>query len=72
MSMRKRVLKVSVAPDGTVTAETIGFSGSSCLSQINLLEDILEASTVQSAFTEEYFNTQVTTQEGVTLVARQD
>jgi Protein of unknown function (DUF2997). len=72
VSMRKRVLKVSVAPDGTVTAETIGFSGSSCLSQINLLEDILEASTVQSAFTEEYFNTQVTTQEGVTLVARQD
>lgn len=72
MNMRKRVLKVSVAPDGVVTAETIGFSGSSCLSQISLLEDILEASTVQSAFTQDYFNTQVTTQEGVTLVARQD
>ena len=34
----RRALKVSVAPDGTVTAETIGFTGSACLSQIGVLD----------------------------------
>ena len=42
MSAKKRALKVSVAPDGTITAETIGFTGSTCLSQIGALEDALE------------------------------
>ena len=51
MSAKKRALKVSVAPDGTITAETIGFTGSTCLSQIGALEDLLEATTVRSAFT---------------------
>lgn len=54
MSAKKRALKVSVAPDGTITAETIGFTGSTCLSQIGALEDLLEATTVRSAFTDEY------------------
>lgn len=68
----KRTLKVVVAPDGTITAETIGFTGTACLSQISLLEDILEASTVQSAFTKEYFTTQATIQEDETIATRQD
>lgn len=71
----RRALKVSVAPDGTVTAETIGFTGSACLSQIGVLEDLLEATTVRSAFTDEYFAAQtqtrsearVTTREGTDL-----
>ena len=79
----RRALKVSVAPDGTVTAEalstvdgeTIGFTGSACLSQISVLEDLLEATTVRSAFTDEYFAAQtqtrsearVTTREGMDL-----
>ena len=66
---------MSVAPDGTVTAETIGFTGSACLSQIGVLEDLLEATTVRSAFTDEYFAAQtqtrsearVTTREGMDL-----
>ena len=71
----RRALKVSVAPDGTVTAETIGFTGSACLSQISVLEDLLEATTVRSAFTDEYFAAQtrsearVTTREGTDLGA---
>ena len=72
MSAKKRALKVSVAPDGTITAETIGFTGSTCLSQIGALEDLLQATTVRSAFTDEYFTTQTTTQEGATLATRQD
>jgi hypothetical protein len=63
----KRALKVSVAPDGTVTAETIGFTGSACLSQISVLEDLLEATTVRSAFTNEYFAAQTQSEARVTI-----
>ena len=71
----RRALKVSVAPDGTVTAETIGFTGSACLSQIGVLEDLLVAPAGRSAFTDEYFAAQtqtrsearVTTREGMDL-----
>ena len=71
----RRALKVSVAPDGTVTAETIGFTGSACLCQIGVLEELHEATTVRSAFTDEYFAAQtqtrsearVTTREGMDL-----
>ncbi|WP_276782328.1 DUF2997 domain-containing protein [Actinomyces gerencseriae] len=74
----KRALKVSIAPDGTITAETIGFTGEACLSQIGVLEDLLEATTVRSAFTDEYVITRtemrpdsrLTTQEGATGGAR--
>lgn len=74
----KRALKVSIAPDGTVAAETIGFTGDACLSQIGVLEDLLEATTVRSAFTDEYVTTRtetrsdarLTTQEGATGGAR--
>ena len=70
----KRALKVSIAPDGTVAAETIGFTGDACLSQIG----VLEATTVRSAFTDEYVTTRtetrsdarLTTQEGATGGAR--
>ena len=63
----RRALKVSVAPDGTVTAETIGFTGSACLSQIGVLEDLLEATTVRSAFTDEYFTAQTQSEARVTI-----
>ena len=63
----RRALKVSVAPDGTVTAETIGFTGSACLSQISVLEDLLEATTVRSAFTNEYFAAQTQSEARVTI-----
>ena len=48
---------VTVRPDGTITAETIGIKGSACLDQIALLEDLLEATTMTSNFTHEYHET---------------
>jgi hypothetical protein len=45
---------VRVGPDGSVQAETKGIKGPRCLDSIELLEDLLEARTISSAFTPEY------------------
>lgn len=51
---RAKMLRVAVAADGAVSIETVGFSGPECLDQIALLEDLLDATTVHSRFTEDY------------------
>lgn len=58
--MTSEQIIVKVAPDGTVYAETKGVTGPRCLDSIAVLEDLLEAQTVASAFTPEY--NQTTTQ----------
>lgn len=50
----KRQLVVQVRPDGTVHAETFGMYGDECLDSIALLEDLLDAETVASTFTDDY------------------
>ena len=47
-------LHVRVRVDGLVTAETKKVTGTDCLDYISVLEDLLEASTVDSAYTAEY------------------
>lgn len=58
--MAQKQLIVQVHKDGTVNAETIGMFGDECLDYISVLEDLLEAETVQSSFTEDYKRVQVT------------
>lgn len=64
MNERQQVV-VRVSPDGIVHAETRGIKGPSCLDQIQLLEDLLEATTHSSSFTDEYDQTPLTTREEV-------
>lgn len=47
-------LVVTVAPDGQIHAHTEDVTGPSCMNYIALLEDLLDAETVQSAFTADY------------------
>ncbi|WP_437583469.1 DUF2997 domain-containing protein [Paramicrobacterium sp. CJ85] len=51
--MTKKLI-VSLKPDGTVAAETVGMHGSECLDYIAELENLLEAETVTSSFTDDY------------------
>ncbi|MQA94845.1 MAG: DUF2997 domain-containing protein [Streptosporangiales bacterium] len=53
MTMVKRLI-ITVGRDGTVRAETKGVFGSACLDDVALLEDLLDATTVESNFTEDY------------------
>jgi hypothetical protein len=50
---------VDVSAAGIVSARTEGVLGERCLDYISVLEDMLEAETVQSAFTADYTRTRV-------------
>jgi hypothetical protein len=45
---------VTVSGDGTVSAETQGLTGAACLDYITVLEELLGARTVRSAYTEDH------------------
>lgn len=55
--MNQKQLVVQVRRDGTVQAETIGMQGAECLDYIAILENLLEAETSESAFTDDYYRT---------------
>ncbi len=55
-------LHVRVGVDGVVTAQTKRVTGAACLDYIAVLEDLLEATTTDSAYTADYTRT-VTQQE---------
>jgi hypothetical protein len=57
--MAEKRLVVQVRRDGTVHAETFGMQGPECLDYIAVLENMLEAETAESAFTEDYHRSSV-------------
>jgi hypothetical protein len=59
MTERPQIV-VTVRSDGAVSAETRGILGERCLDYIAVLEDLLEARTVQSAYTADWARTDVT------------
>lgn len=59
MTGKPRIV-VTVGPDGLVSAETQGLLGPACLDYIAVLEDLLDATTVESAYTADYSRTEVT------------
>ncbi|MFT4009184.1 MAG: DUF2997 domain-containing protein [Nocardioidaceae bacterium] len=55
--MSNEQIIVRVTSDGQVHAETKGIKGPNCLDSIQLLEDLLDAEAITSAFTHEYNET---------------
>ncbi|GAA3232366.1 DUF2997 domain-containing protein [Dactylosporangium siamense] len=51
--MNPRII-VTVAADGQISAKTEGLLGEACLDYIAVLEDLLDARTVDSAYTADY------------------
>jgi DUF2997 family protein len=49
-----RRIAVTINRDGTIKAETLGIKGKTCLDYMPLLEELLDAETVRSAFTADY------------------
>lgn len=52
--MIQRRLQINVDPDGNIKAETLGIHGPKCLDYVAILEDLLDAQSVQSKFTADY------------------
>ncbi|MER7441571.1 DUF2997 domain-containing protein [Micromonospora avicenniae] len=61
MTEKPRIV-LTVTSDGVVSAETKGLVGSGCLDYISVLEDLLEARTVESAYTADYNRANVNVQ----------
>ena len=47
-------IAVTINRDGSIKAETLGIKGKTCLDYVPLLEELLDAETVQSEFTADY------------------
>ncbi|MBM7714640.1 DUF2997 domain-containing protein [Siminovitchia sp. FSL H7-0308] len=57
--MRDKKLQIKITEDGQVFAETIGIKGKDCLEYIEMLEQLLDAETIDSNYTEEYYQTEI-------------
>lgn len=51
--MKKLIIKIN--KDGSINAETQGIKGSKCMDYIKVVENLLEAETVDSEYTKEFF-----------------
>ncbi|ANU09679.1 hypothetical protein BBH88_04890 [Planococcus antarcticus DSM 14505] len=57
--MKNKKIQIRITEDGKFFAETIGMKGEECLSVIEILEELLDAETVDSDYTVEYFETEL-------------
>ena len=55
----KKQIKIRVYPDGTIKSQTVNIKGKTCLKYIKEIENLTNAKTVQSEFTEEYYQNQI-------------
>lgn len=47
-----KTIEIRIAPDGSISAQTQGYTGRSCMEAIPLLQMLCDGSVVQSYFTE--------------------
>ena len=55
--MTKRI-QIQIFPDGSIQAEVQGVKGKRCTDYIKILEEILDAETVDSDYTPEFYETE--------------
>jgi len=58
--MSKRQIRVQIFADGQIAAEVIGVKGKACTDYIELLEQLLDAETIDSVYTSEYYESEQT------------
>jgi myosin-crossreactive antigen len=57
--LEEKKIIIKITEDGKIFAETFGMKGKQCLEYIQILEELLDAETIDSEFTHEYFETNV-------------
>lgn len=65
---RKKQINLKILPNGEIKAEIAGFQGTECLDYISVLERLLDAETIDSKRTPEYY---LTEQQNLTDCAHQ-
>jgi hypothetical protein len=66
-----RRIAVTINKDGSIKAETLGIKGKTCLDYVPVLEELLDAETLQSAFTADYQATEEQVTEQATETVRE-
>jgi hypothetical protein len=56
MTIPRRRIILDVSEDGSISAKTEGIYGEDCLDKIEILENMLDALTIDSVFSKDYFN----------------
>ncbi|RST71817.1 DUF2997 domain-containing protein [Siminovitchia acidinfaciens] len=51
-------IQIRILKDGSIEAVTNGIKGKQCVDYISILENLLEAETVRSSYTSEYYETE--------------
>lgn len=51
-------LRVQIFQNGQIQAEVLGIKGKKCTDYISILEELLEAETIDSEYTSEYYETE--------------
>ena len=59
--MEDKQIKIKITEDGNIFAETVGIKGKECLQYIELLEELLDAESIDSIFTQEYYEADIQT-----------
>jgi hypothetical protein len=59
-------IKLRISPDGQIQAEVLGFRGKKCADYIAILEQLLDAETIDSEPTAEYWQEVVTVNTEIT------
>ncbi|WP_349409946.1 DUF2997 domain-containing protein [Pseudalkalibacillus sp. SCS-8] len=71
--MNKKKIKIRIGEDGQIFAETIGLKGKECLTYIEQLEKLLDAETIDSNYTAEYYETEInSTQQNTQLIREEE
>lgn len=60
-------IQIRILKDGSIEAVTNGIKGKKCVDYISILENLLEAETVKSSYTSEYYETEQEIQLGQTI-----
>ncbi|MBC5635673.1 DUF2997 domain-containing protein [Ornithinibacillus sp. BX22] len=56
--MSKKI-KFEITPTGEIRVKTLGMKGEECLSYVELMERLADATSIDSDFTEEYYETNI-------------
>lgn len=54
----KKQIQIKICPDGKIEAKTLGMQGQECTQYIKILEELLQAKTVESNYTDAYYQEQ--------------
>lgn len=54
----KKQLEIRIYPDGKIESKTLGILGKKCTDYIAVLEDMTDARTTESSYTDDYYRTE--------------